>query len=108
MVFRNNTPNEKREVFTTILNIPTINRINTYLGLPTVIGKSKFRSFNFLLDRLRNILKIWKGNTFSYTGRATMIKEVARDNPSYVMSSFLLPKILSKKMKSLTARFWWG
>lgn len=105
MMFSSSTHNEKREAFTIAFNIPTINIINTYLGLPTAVGKSKFRCFSFLLDRLRYKLNTWKENTLSYAGRATMIKVVAHVIPYYVISYFLLPKSLYKKMESLNARF---
>lgn len=108
MEFNNSTPNGKRDIFTTSINTHNITRINTYSGLPTLVGKSKFRSFNFLLDKIRHRLNIWKGNTLSYAGRATMIKAVTQAIPSYMMSSFLLPKSLNNKMESLAVRYWWG
>ncbi|KAI5416360.1 hypothetical protein KIW84_041431 [Lathyrus oleraceus] len=102
MMFSSSTPKKRREIFSNALKILTINKINTYLGLPTAVGKSKSRCFSFLLDRLRHKLSIWKENLLSYAGIMTMIKAVARAIPSYVMSSFLIPKIICNKMESLT------
>lgn len=55
--------------------------INVYLGLHTKVGSSKIHSFNSILDKVRNKLKVWKINNFSYVGMATMIKVVAQVIP---------------------------
>lgn len=106
MMFSRSTINPKRDIFTNLLGILMTNKINTYLSLPTAIGKSKTRSFNFLLDRIRKKLYIWKSNTISYASRAAVIKAVAQEIPTYVMSFFLLPKSIGKKIDNLDARFW--
>lgn len=51
---------------------------------------------------------MWKANRLSYVGRVFLIKEVIHVIPIYVMSSFLLLKVLYRKIESLTANFWWG
>ncbi|KAI5406648.1 hypothetical protein KIW84_053111 [Lathyrus oleraceus] len=106
MMFSRSTINPKGDIFTNLLGILMTNKINTYLSLPTAIGKSKTRSFNFLLDRIRKKLYIWKANTISYASRAAVIKAVAQAIPTYVMSFFLLPKSIGKKIDNLDARFW--
>lgn len=108
MMFNNNTPNNKREIFTTSINLPINTKINTYLGLPTSIGRSKARSFNYLIDKVITRLNTWKINHLSYVGITTLITVVSQAILTYVMSYFLLPKSLINKMDSLLARYWWG
>lgn len=85
MLFSHNTKEQTRSTLSKLLKIPVSGNIDTYLGLPTVLGKS-----------------------LSYAGRATLIKTVAQVIPAYMISSFIIPKSICKKMKGLAARFWWG
>lgn len=39
------------------LGIREVDRFETYLGLPTLVGKSKYQAFSYLND------KFWKKNT---------------------------------------------
>jgi len=61
MVFSPNMcPNIKTE---TSNNFPikVSNNISKYLGLPAVVGRSKSQVFNFIMDRVWEKLKGWKG-----------------------------------------------
>jgi hypothetical protein len=53
-------------------------------------------------------LKGWKEKNLSFAGRATLIKAVAQAIPTYIMSSFLIPKGLCDHMESQISNFWWG
>jgi hypothetical protein len=53
-------------------------------------------------------LKGWKEKNLSFAGRATLIKAVAQAIPTYIMSSFLIPKGLCDQMESQISNFWWG
>lgn len=108
MMFAVVPPNDLRQYFTNALNISIITKISNYLGLPTAVGKSKVRSFSFPLDKLRNKLNIWNNQHISYVSRSTLIKYMALAIPSYVMNLFLLPKSLTDKMESMSARYSWG
>lgn len=59
-----------------------------YLGLPSLIGKSKKRVFNFLKDRLWNKIQGWSVKCLSRAGKAVLLRSVAQAVPSYVMSCF--------------------
>ena len=69
-----------------------------YLGLPTIIGRSKNVVFKEIKSRLLRKLGGWKEKLLSYMGREgreVLIKSVAQALPTDVMSCFLLPKCLS-------------
>jgi hypothetical protein len=85
-----------------------VEHFSKYLGMPTYIGRSKNQVFQFIQDKIWKKLKGWKEKNLSFAGRATLIKAVDQAIPTYIMSSFLLPKGLCDHMESQISRFWWG
>jgi hypothetical protein len=79
-----------------------------YLGLPTVVGKSKAGCFQYLTDRSWGKIKGWKGQGMSKAGRGTFIKSVLQAVPAYAMSCFQLTKNQCKKLGMVSANLWWG
>jgi hypothetical protein len=81
---------------------------NKYLGLPTIIGRSKSEVFKEIKVRLIRKLSGWKEKLLSYGGREILIKSVAQAIPTYAMSCFQLPQTLCTEMEGLIRKFWWG
>jgi hypothetical protein len=79
-----------------------------YLGMPTQIGHSKQTSFNYIMDKVRNKLKGWKERNLSYAGKSILISAVIQALPTYVMSCFLLPKVICDQIEQTMCRFWSG
>ena len=52
--FSSNTEVRHREWIKNILGVKEVARFESYLGLPTLIGRSKYQTFSFLKDR------VWK------------------------------------------------
>ena len=75
--FSPNTPQERKESTLNILGLMQDSRHNKYLGLPTIIGKSKAQVFAELQDRVGKKLAGWKGKLLSIGGREILIKAVA-------------------------------
>ncbi|KAL8134789.1 hypothetical protein AgCh_009705 [Apium graveolens] len=78
-----------------------------YLGLPSLVGRSKKRVFGFIKDRLWKRLQGWKAKKISRAGKTVLIKNVATAIPSYCMSSFLLPKSMCAEMEVMMNNYWW-
>ena len=83
-------------------------RHNKYLGLPTIIGKSKAQVFAEVKERVAKKLTGWKGKLLSIGGREILVKDVAQAVPTYIMSCFQLPKTLCKDLENMMRNFWWG
>ena len=81
--------------------------MGVYLGLPEKICGSKKQAFAFIQDRLQNRINLWSGKLFSKGGKEVLIKSVAQALPTYVMSCFLLPLEITRKLTSAISRFWW-
>ncbi|XP_057458292.1 uncharacterized protein LOC130749012 [Lotus japonicus] len=91
-----------------LLNVKAVECFDKYLGLPTIVGKSKTQIFNFVKDRVWKKLKGWKERSLSRAGREVLVKAVAQAIPSYVMSCFLLPDSLCSQIKGMISQFYWG
>ena len=106
--FSSNTDGDRRDFIKNILGVKEVIRFESYLGLPTLIGRSKYQAFSFLKDRVWKKMQGWKGKMFSRAGKEVLIKAVAQSIPTYTMGVFLLPAKLCNELNALCARFWWG
>ena len=52
--FSSNTPARKKEEIVSVLGVKEVERFESYLGLPTLVGQAKYQTFSFLNDR------VWK------------------------------------------------
>ena len=80
----------------------------TYLGLPTLIGRSKYQAFALLKDKVWKKLQGWKGIMLSRARKEVLIKVIAQSIPTYTMGVFQLPVKLCDELNAMCARFWWG
>ena len=85
-----------------------MNQIESYLGLPTLVGRTKYLTFSYLKDRIWKKLQGWKGKMLSKAGKEILIKAVAQSIPTYTMSVFQLPLKLCDELNAMCAKFWWG
>ena len=56
------------------LGVKEVDRFESYLGLPTLIGRSKYQTFSFLKDKVWKKLQEWKGKLLFKTGKEVLIK----------------------------------
>ncbi|XP_024642261.2 uncharacterized protein [Medicago truncatula] len=79
-----------------------------YLGLPSMVGRSKKATFSFIKDRVWQKISSWSSKCLSKAGREVMIKSVLQSIPSYIMSIFRLPNQLLDEIEKMMNTFWWG
>lgn len=103
-----NIPDAIRDEMGQQLGARTVGSYTKYLGLPTLIGRSKREVFQITYERVLSKLKGWKETTLSKAGREILIKSVIQAIPTFAMSCFLLPKSLCEDIEKATARFYWG
>ena len=104
---KNVTADRRRDIIET-LGVREVDRHEKYLGLPTIIGRSKKAVFACLKERIWKKLQGWKEKLLSRPGKEIMIKAVAQAIPTYMMSIFKIPEGLIDEIHSMFARFWWG
>lgn len=77
-----------------------------YLGLPSLIRRSKKIVFNFLKDKIWRKIQNWSSRLLSRAGKAVLLKTVAQAIPSYCMSYFLQPKSLCQEIEKMMNGYW--
>ncbi|KAL0004819.1 hypothetical protein SO802_012380 [Lithocarpus litseifolius] len=106
--FSHNTPLAIQNTIKNRFGAEIIQQHETYLGLPSLVGKGKCNTFRQLKERLDNKLSGWKEKLLSHASKEILIKVVAQVIPMYTMSVFLLPNSLCDEMTSMVRQFWWG
>ena len=77
------------------------------MGLSSLVGWAKKKSFSLIKERIWKKLKGWKEKLLLQASREILKKAVIQVIPTYTMSCFKLPKGLIKEIESLIRKFWW-
>ncbi|XP_021751223.1 uncharacterized protein LOC110716880 [Chenopodium quinoa] len=107
-IFGRNVPEPQKQAICNLLGVKQVNRHEKYLGILTVIGKSKKAIFANLKDRIWKKLQGWKEKLLSRAGKEILIKAVAQEIPTYLMGIFKIPDSLLEEIHGILARFLWG
>ncbi|XP_043815337.1 uncharacterized protein LOC122724442 [Manihot esculenta] len=99
---------ENRLTISGILDVHLLLGSGNYLGLPSLIGRSKKQIFSFLRDRIWKRISSWSNRFLSRAGREVLIKSVLQAIPTYCMNVFLLPVSTCRQLQVMMNKFWWG
>ncbi|CAJ2668628.1 unnamed protein product [Trifolium pratense] len=91
-----------------ILGVRHVLGTGIYLGLPSMVGRSKKAIFSYIKDRIWKRINSWRGRALSKAGKEIMIKSVLQAIPTYVMSMFILPSSFIDDIEKMINAFWWG
>ncbi|CAL1359850.1 unnamed protein product [Linum trigynum] len=106
--FSKNIAMPDQEFLAAVLGVGAVGVHDKYLGLPSLIDRSKMETLRYLEEKLLARLQGWKQRTLSWAARETLIKSIALALPLHVMSCFKLPKSLCRLLDKYVARFRWG
>ncbi|KAF9588791.1 hypothetical protein IFM89_015679 [Coptis chinensis] len=73
-----------------ILKVPATTQFPNYLGVPSLLGRSKIDKFQPLIERLQSRLAGWKAATLSKGGKLTLAQSVLSALPTYLMACTLI------------------
>ncbi|CAN0846889.1 Putative ribonuclease H protein At1g65750 [Linum grandiflorum] len=108
MFFSANTPEELRNAIRGRANFESDICHSKYLGVPTEWGRSKRETFGYLLNTMHKQSQAWKSTLLSHAGKEVLIKAIVQAIPTYIMSLFLLPKLIVRRMDTLLRNFFWA
>ncbi|XP_058181170.1 uncharacterized protein LOC131299601 [Rhododendron vialii] len=77
LFFSPNMPNDVKQGISNFLNIRIETQGGKYLGLPSIIGKSKTEVFKYVSDRVLDRLKSWRDSTLNPADKEVMIKNLS-------------------------------
>ena len=97
--FSHNNPQERRSEVIGILGPMQDTRHNKYLGLPSIIGRSKTEVFAEVKERVGKKLAGWKEKMLSMGGKEVLIKAMAQAVSRYTMSVSFFQKGFARKLK---------
>lgn len=75
--FSSNTEGEQRERIKELLGIREVVLFESYLGLPTMVGRSKYQTFAYLKEKVWKKMQGWKGLLLSRAEKEVHIKAMA-------------------------------
>lgn len=107
IMFSANVRRDKQLELANILGVTNDLRLSNYLGLPSLIGRSKKAIFNFLKEKVWQRIQGWNTKLLSKAGKAVLLRNVAQAIPSYCMTCFLIPKNLCKEIETMMNGYWW-
>ncbi|XP_057746432.1 uncharacterized protein LOC130965691 [Arachis stenosperma] len=107
ITFGNQIPIQTRVNIEEILNIPTWDEPEKYLGLPVQWKRSKSKSLDWIMEKVDGKIERWKENLLNQAGKEVLIKAVIQAIPTYAMSILKFPKSLCNKLSAKVAKFWW-
>jgi len=73
--FSSNTTSQIRESIKAMIRVNEVDRFESYLGLPTLVGRRKYHTFSFLKDRVWKKLQGWRGKIYLERGRKYLLKQ---------------------------------
>jgi hypothetical protein len=97
-----------RDSIANCLGVHAVLGTGKYLGLPSMIGRSKKAIFSFIKDRVWKKINSWSSKSMSKAGREVLIKSVLQSIPTYFMSIFTIPSSLCDEIEKMMNSFWWG
>ena len=90
------------------LEVIEILHFDKHLGLPSLFGRYKKVSFDYIKERVWRKLRGWEEKLLSQAGREILIKAAMQAIPTYTISCFKLPLGLCNDLESLIRKFWRG
>lgn len=90
LLLSSNMPRDTTQKLKKIFNLEVASHHENYLGLPSMLGRSKYQFVREIKEKIYSKLKIWKARLFSYGEREFLIKAIAQAITTYAISVFQL------------------
>ena len=108
LIFSPNTPEEHKNLFQETLNVRESDNLGLYLGLPLSHKRPRRKDVQFVVEKVRSKLALWKVNVLSRAGRVALIKSSMNSIAAYYMQVTQFPKKTLLELDSICNDFLWG
>jgi len=88
------------------LGVSKIKKYEKYLGLPTMVGRNRNASLNFIKERVWGKVQGWKQKLLSQASKEVLLKVIVQAIPTFAMSCFRLPVGLCRDIEMMIRKFW--
>ena len=105
--FGSNVRMDKQQKIKQVLEVSNDTGDSKYLGLPSLVGRSKKLVFKYLKEKVIQRIKGWSTKFLSRAGKLVLLKNVVQSIPTYAMSCVLLTKTLGQEIQRIMNAFWW-
>jgi ribonuclease HI len=106
--FSRNISRAAQEDLSNLLGVRHVMGTGIYLGVPSMVGRSKKATFAYIKDRIWRKINSWRSRPLSKAGKEVMIKSVLQAIPLYVMSIYIIPDATVNEIEKMLNSFWWG
>ncbi|KAF7834640.1 putative ribonuclease H protein At1g65750 family [Senna tora] len=106
--FSKNVENITKQNIIDLTGFSATHNLVKYLGMPILHERVSRRTFNFVVEKVRDRLSRWKRNCLSLPGRITLVKSVISTIPYYAMQSTKIPQITCLEIEKMQRNFLWG
>ncbi|XP_021850362.2 uncharacterized protein [Spinacia oleracea] len=106
--FSPNTSLSQQQNFKTILRMPKVTQFGQHLGVPVDCMVSKRLHFNYLIDKVVDLINSWNGVLLSQPQKLVLINSVIVAMVSHVMMSLEIPISISNRIDSMISTFFWS
>ena len=107
ILFSANMIDSVRDDISSLLGVNQTLNQGKYLGLPSLIGRSKREVLGFIKDRVWQKLQGWQNKFLNRAVKEILLKTVAQAVPNFAMNVFLFPKRMCKEIERMMNGFWW-
>ncbi|XP_048498238.1 uncharacterized protein LOC125496736 [Beta vulgaris subsp. vulgaris] len=108
VIFSPNTPQKFRRLMRRPLGVKDKNEIGSYLGCPMEVDGRSTSVFNSIVSKVADKISSWKFINLSQTGKLILINTILISLASNIISIYMLPKRITKKITSMLLKFWWS
>ena len=103
-----NAPHDHKQLFQDTLNVCETKDLGTYLGFPLSHKRPRRKDVQFVVDKVKRKLSLWKSNYLSRAGKLTLIKSTLNSMPAYYLQSQTFPVASIKELDQTCNDFLWG
>ncbi|XP_056692909.1 uncharacterized protein [Spinacia oleracea] len=107
VMFSPNTPTTFKHIMRKILGTPSTEKLGKYLGCNVEIDGRSSQVFHQLVEKVQRKITSWKNLALSQAGRLLLTNGILAALCANVLSVFLAPTLVKKKIDSILCRYWW-